>query len=352
MKTFKIITIILSFFVVMASIVSAQQPPANVSITKVFEKTVAKTNKINGIIDFDRKSKLSSELSGLIEKQFIKEGSIVGKGDVLASLSTDFIIKNIEIKQKEIELIEVEIKNAERDLERNKTLLKTYAISIKKYEDIEQERNMLIKKKEIAFKNIEKLELEMSKSNVRAPFNGIILEKYIDKGVWVSPGVPICLLASISDVCAAVAISEELLNYVKIGDDISIVVNALQYKTTGKIKKIIPVADLASKTFQIKISIPYFQKAIQNMSVYADIPVSENMKLKMIKRDALVLYNGKNFVYTVKDGKAKILPINIVAYEKDYIAVDNKYITVGMSIITGGSERLRPDQAVKVVKSK
>ncbi len=345
----KIIAIFLSLLPFIFSNVYAAQPPANVAVTKVFEKKLAKTNSIAGIIDFDKKAKISSEISGAVKNEFIVEGAPVKKGDVLVSLLTDIIEKQIDIKRKEVEQTDIEIAAASRDLERNKKLLETSAISEKSYQDTEENLNLLIKKKEIQMKNIELLELNIAKSKVTAPFDGIILEKYIEKGEWLSPGTPICTLASVSDLCVKVAVPEDLLKYITIGREISLSINTLGKKLTGKIKNIIPLADLGSKTFQIKIAVPYFKKAIQNMSVNADIPVSDDRSLKMIKRDALVMYNGGNFVYIVQDEKAKILPINIVAYEKDYIGIDNPNIIPGMSVITDGNERLRPDQDVKVV---
>jgi membrane fusion protein (multidrug efflux system) len=120
---------------------------------------------------------------------------------------------------------------------------------------------------------------------------------------------------------------------------------------TGKLVNRIPVADPKSKTFQISIAIPYFEGVIQNMSARVDVPVSAHTSLKMIRRDAMVRHQGKAFVYTVNEGKAKILPINIVAADGEYLGVDNPSIVPGMSIVVDGNERLQPDQAVTVVKA-
>ena len=74
------------------------------------------------------------------------------------------------------------------------------------------------------------------------------------------------------------------------------------------------------------------------------------MKLKMIKRDALIKYQGKDFVYTVKDGKATILPINIVVFSGEYVGVDNPYVVPGMPVVVDGNDRLKPDQEVEIVQ--
>ena len=59
--------------------------------------------------------------------------------------------------------------------------------------------------------------------------------------------------------------------------------NALEKEITGRIQNVVPMADIASKTFHIKIAVPYFNNAIQNMSATVNVPVSSRMKLKMIR---------------------------------------------------------------------
>ena len=85
------------------------------------------------------------------------------------------------------------------------------------------------------------------------------------------------------------------------------------------------------------------------MSASVHVPVSDQMKLRMIKRDALIRYQGKDLVYTIKEGKASVLPINIVVYDGEYLGVDNPYIVPGMPLVVDGNDRLKPNQEVEVI---
>jgi multidrug efflux pump subunit AcrA (membrane-fusion protein) len=127
-------------------------------------------------------------------------------------------------------------------------------------------------------------------------------------------------------------------------------VAALDKKFTGKVKTIVPKVDLKSKTFDIKISINYQLGLLQNMSATVNVPTGAEKQLKMVKRDALVRFKGKEFVYTVKDGQAKILPIEVAAVDGEYLGVEVPHIVAGMPIVIDGNERLRPDQKVQVIK--
>ncbi|MBW1616495.1 MAG: efflux RND transporter periplasmic adaptor subunit [Deltaproteobacteria bacterium] len=349
MKKFKLILIILLISFSSYAYCEAP-PPAKVKIAETFEKIIAETNKIIGIVDFNKRSKVSAELSGLIIKVVAEEGTFVKKGDMLFELNTDFIKKNIEIKQKEKERLQIKINSAAKNLNRYKNLYQNNSASQKDYEKSVYDFGELIKEKEIIEKNIEKFKIELKKSVIRAFFDGIILQKYKNEGEWIDPGTPVMLLGSANDICVKIAVSENLLKYIKAGDEISISVNGKHKELSGKVKKIVPMADLASKTFEVFISMPYLNNLIQNMSASAQIPASEPKKLIMIKRDALIKYNNKDFIYTIKDNKAKMLPVNILTYLGEYAGVDNDNIKPGMPVIIDGNNRLRPDSSVEIIE--
>lgn len=330
----------------------AQQPPAKVVTTKVFEKDLAQTRPMVGVIDFNKIAGLSPEISGLIASQSIEEGVVVKKGAVLVQLNTDFVRKDIAIINQEILQLGITIQKTEKNLQRLKTLFSQNVATEKEYDDLDFSLKELFIQREILRVKLEKKELELAKSTLRAPFDGLVLAKYKAEGEWISPGVAVCRLGSINDVVVRVAVDEKLVAFVQPGLELSLTLTPLARQLTGRLVNRIPVADPKSKTFEINIAIPYFKGVIQNMSARVDIPVSAKIRLKMIPRDALVRHQGKEFVYTVKEGRAKILPIHIVAMDGEYLGVDNPYIVAGMPVVIDGNERLQPDQAVTILNSK
>jgi RND family efflux transporter MFP subunit len=339
------------FAVLLAGPVLAQQPPAKVVTTKVFAKDLSQTRPMVGVVDFDKIAGLSPEISGLIARQSIEEGVVVKKGAILVQLNTDFLEKDIAIINQEILQLGITIQKTQKNLERLRALRTENIATEKEYDDLDFNLQELFTQRESLKVKLAKKELELTKSTLRAPFDGLVLAKYKSQGEWISPGVAVCLLGSINDLVVRVAVDEKLVAFVNPGLELAINLTPLSRQLTGQLANLIPVADPKSKTFQISIAIPYFSGVIQNMSARVDVPVSAKTNLKMVRRDALVRFKGKEFVYTVKEGQAKILPINIVATDGAYLGVDNPYIVPGMPIVVDGNERLRPDQAVTVVKA-
>ena len=94
------------------------------------------------------------------------------------------------------------------------------------------------------------------------------------------------------------------------------------------------------------------EKVAENMSATVFIPTSPKRLLSIIPRDALIKFKGQDFVYTVKDDKAVILPVNIVTYLGDTVGADNPYFAAGMPVVIEGNERLQPDQPVVIAGEK
>jgi len=331
--------------------VFAQQPPAKVVTAKVFAKELAQTRPMVGVVDFDTVAGLSTEVSGLIAAQSIEEGVVVKKGAVLIRLNTDFLEKDIAIIKQEIQQLGITVQKTEKNLERLRTLRRDDIATEKDFDDLHFGLKELLTQRESLGVKLAKKQLELAKSTLRAPFDGLVLAQYKSEGEWISPGDAVCLLGAIDGLVVRVAVDEKLSAFVKPGLALSVNVTPLSRQLAGTLANRIPVADPKSKTFEISITIPYIEGVIQNMSARVDVPVSAKTSLKMVRRDALVRFKGKEFVYTVKEGQAKILPINIAATDGEYLGVDNPYIVPGMPIVVDGNERLRPDQAVTVIKA-
>jgi len=90
---------------------------------------------------------------------------------------------------------------------------------------------------------------------------------------------------------------------------------------------------------------------IRNMSATVEVPSGRKQLLRLLPRDAVVKFNGQNFVYTVTEGKAKMLPIKVVARTGVDVAVAEPPLAKGMDLVIDGNDRLRPGQPVEIVKN-
>jgi RND family efflux transporter MFP subunit len=327
-----------------------QGGPARVVVEKVTEQTVRQSTAMVGVVEFDQVSSLAAEVRGNISALNIREGQRVAKNEALATINTDFLRQQIKIKQLEVDKFDVELEKLELDLNRLQALIKTDSTSQRAYEEVLYGHAAIGKQQQIEQGNLQQLQLQLHKSTVRAPFAGVVLEVFKDVGEFIAPETPLARIASIEAVLVKVAVSEQLLVNLVPGESVVVTLDSLGIDLEGIIRGVVPVADLRTKSALLQVIIPYRDAMVENMSAKVQVPTSVPRTLRVLKRDAVISFDGKNFVYAIKDGKAAMLPVTIVSRLGDRVAVSDEEIKAGMPVVVDGNDRLRPDQDVVVVE--
>lgn len=323
-------------------------PPAKVKVAPVTQQEVAQTRTVIGVIYFERISQISTELAGLVKNVEVSQGDTVAQGDPLVILNTEILDEEIVFQQARIKQIELRIANVEKNYRRLEKLYGKAGVSERERDNALYEYENAQLEKQATRATLQKLKIQKERSIISAPFNGIILTKEVDSGSWVQPGRQLVSIGSSEDLFIRAPISESMLKFVEPGQQLPVTITAFGKELTGTLKDIDPVADMKTKNIYLKISIEPLDVVAQNMTATISVPASFPQQLSILSRASLIKFQGKDFVYTVKEGKAAILPVNIVAYLGDKVGVDNPYIVPGMPVVIEGNERLRPDQPVTV----
>ncbi|MFN2353027.1 MAG: efflux RND transporter periplasmic adaptor subunit [Desulfopila sp.] len=340
--------LVVCFCLSFSAALAREQPPAKVVVDTVVAKEVAENQSVIGVLYYERTSQISTEVAGLVTAINVVEGQTVAKGDVLLQLDTEILEREIALTRTRIEQIDLRIDNAERNFERLAEIYEQSGVSEKVYDDADYAYRDAVKEKQATRDTLQKLLIQKKRSVIPAPFDGIVLSKNTDVGGWVRQGGRVVTIGSSADLYVRAPIAEKMLQFVDIGEEVSVTINAFDKKVTGRVINIDPVADIKTKNVFVKINIPHQPLVAENMSATVYLSSGPKQKLSIIKRAALVKNQGKNFIYTVKEGRAAIMPVTVVAYLGDRVAVSDPSIVPGMQVIIEGNERLRPDQAVAV----
>ncbi len=344
--------ICLAMLLCWSAIAAEGPPPAKVVLGAVETEEVAETLSSIGVLYYERKSDVSTDIAGLVDTVLVEQGDRVAKGDVLVRLDTELLELEISRTVTRIKQIELRVENARKDLNRIEKMYQEAGVSEKVLDDALYEYEDAVKEKLVMQDNMKKLLINKERSAVRAPFDGIILSKNVEAGGWAQQGKGLVTVGSSADLYVRAPVAEKLLQFIEIGQQMPVVINAFTRELTGTLINIDPVADVKTKNVFLKINIPHQPLVAENMSATVMVSSSAKRELRILKRAALVKFQGKDFVYTVKEGKAAIVPVNIVAYLGDRIGVDDPHIVAGMQVVVEGNERLRPDQSVTVVGAK
>ncbi|MBU1194242.1 MAG: efflux RND transporter periplasmic adaptor subunit [Proteobacteria bacterium] len=341
------------FFILQTTLgIAAENPPAQVVISEIAVKKMPREQDFLGVLYYERTSQISSEVSGLVTTAKIAQGQQVKKNDPLIVLDTELLEKEIAIHQNQMELSKLNIDHLEKNFARMEALYKKGSASEMVYDEaLFAYQNARLNQLSTQT-NLEKLLIQKRKSIINAPFDGVILTKNVDSGSWVSPGKLLLDIGSVNDLFVKVPVAETLLRYLKLGQTVDVNIHAYNTKLTGVIENLSPFADEKTKNVFLKIRISSLQKVAQNMSASVRIPTGISEPLAIIPRDALIKFQGKDYVFAIQKEKAVMLSVNIVRYMGTEIGADNAHFIPGMQVIVDGNERLRAGQPVIVTGKK
>ncbi len=107
-----------------------------------------------------------------------------------------------------------------------------------------------------AEKALEEAVVQADHAVVRAPFDGIVLEKRVDPGDLAAPGVPLLTLYDPKGLRLEAAVEERLAGAVKVGDTPKVRLDALGVELDGRVSEVVPAVDPATRTGVVKIDLP------------------------------------------------------------------------------------------------
>ena len=347
--TRSLLAVVFIALLVSADVIGAGPPPAKVVVDQVVSEEVAENQSVIGVLYYERVSDISTDVAGLVKEINVVEGDKVAEADILLRLDTEVLMREISLARTRIAQAELRIENARKDYQRLEEIFQQSGVSEKVYDDAVYTYQDAVKEKQVLEDNLEKLRIQERRSVIRAPFNGIILSKDTDVGGWVQQGSNLVRMGASDELYVRAPVAEDMLQFITMGEQVEIIINAFNRKVVGKIVNVDPVADVRTKNVFIKINIPDQPLVAENMSAEVYLASGPPRSYSIVRRAALVKNQGKDYIYTVKEGKAAILPVTIVAFLGERVAVSDPYVVPGMDVVVEGNERLMPDQAVTIV---
>jgi RND family efflux transporter MFP subunit len=319
-------------------------PPANVVVSDVKTGMIAEKYEFIGTVYYVEVSDVASEVNGKVESVSFEEGKRVKKENILVKLSADLLEKQLVAIRSSHEQVLLEREKAMLDLKRIENLIKQGSVSEQLYDE-HRFRVLGLEKKAASLQaDVERIKVELGKKRIRAPFDGVVIERTVDRGEWLSPGSKVATIARDDTVDVVVDVPEHMIRHVKEGMDLSVKAGGRVVK--GEVFAIVPKGDVATRTFPLKIRIKNSASLKEGMEARVALPIAERKESLVVPRDALISMFGRTVVFAVVDSKAKMIPVKVIGYESGMAGVNAHGLKEGMKVVVKGNERLRDGQPV------
>lgn len=322
-------------------------PPAQVVVAEISSGVIAPEAEFIGTVYYQEVSDVASEVSGSVEAIMFDEGQRVNKSHVLVKLNSDILQKTLQATTASHEQALAELENANIALERMEELRREELVSESRYDEQRFLAKGLEKRAASLKAEVERLEVELQKKAVTAPFDGVIIKKHIDRGEWVSTGNTVATIAKNNIVDIVVDVPEKVFKAVKTGMHVK--VKAGGKKVKGKIYAVIPSGDISTRTFPVKVRINNSISLIEGMEARVTLPAGDKKTTLTVSRDAVITMFGNTVVFAVVDSKAKMIPVNVIGYEGLTAGISAAGLKAGVKVVVKGNERLSDGQEVNIV---
>ncbi len=345
-KTFGIIGIVIVVLIILAipKLKSDESKPGGrgfgasgpLPVKAHITKYQALDNKVltTGTVLANEEVDLKSEVNGKITKILFREGSYVKEGDLLVKINDADLQAQLQSAKSRLEL--------QKDTEyRQKQLLEKEAIS---QEDYDMTANQL----QVNEAEVELIKAQIAKTEIRAPFSGIIGLKNVSEGSFVTNSMIIASLQNINPIKIDFSIPERYSAMVAVGDEINFTITGSDKNYVGKVYAIEPKIDPVTRTLKLRALCPNTGREILPGS-FANIQLVlkkiENAIL--IPSEALIpdIKGQKVFIY--RSGKATPQQVG-TGIRTDINVQLTSGVAEGDTIITSGMLQLRPGVPVTI----
>ncbi|MBC3784611.1 efflux RND transporter periplasmic adaptor subunit [Spirosoma utsteinense] len=273
------------------------------------------------------------EISARITQLNIQEGQPVTKGALLVKLFDADL-------RAQLQKLQAQADNARRTEDRNKQLLERGGIS-------QQEYDIVTTNLRSSLADIELVKANLQRTEIRAPFSGVIGLRNVSNGAVVSPSTLIARLQQITSLKLDFSIPEKYGQSVRNGSKISFLVDGSSQPSQGVVYAIEPGVEEQTRNLRIRARINNTTAKFRP-GTFARVTLTiQNEQSLVVPTQAVIPQTRTNQVILVKNGKAVFKDVKTGLRTAGSIQILSG-VAEGDTVATTGLLFLKPDAAVKI----
>ncbi len=225
-----------------AQVTSAKaEVPIKVQTAPVEERPMPEHLILTGTLRASQESEVAADAAGKVTKTFVERGDRVKQGDTLAILDARGAAISATAAQAQTELAKAQLEQAQRECERVKALKDSGAISQAEFDRVTSQCQTTQWSAAAAKAQQQNAQKIVGDSIIRAPFAGVIGERYVNVGQYVAPSTKIVTLYAPDPLRLELTVPEANVGGIKPEQNVVFTVSAFgDEKFTGTVKFISP----------------------------------------------------------------------------------------------------------------
>lgn len=267
---------------------------------------------LSGDLEPEREAVIRAELGGSVLSLLVEAGETVRAGQALGTLDGTVAEEQFRSARSGVISAENSAQVARRELDRSRRLLAGGAIAER---DLEiAERGLLIAEAQLenAKAGLAAAEKQRDKSELRAPFHGIVSERLVSVGDVVEPGTQLFTVVDPSSMRLEASVPASALAALRVGAPVEFSVSGYDgQRFTGHIERINPSVDPGTRQVRLTVSIPNTGRALVAGLFARGRVASEEKRALAVPMAAVDLRGPAPTVRRIHLGKVEVVAVQL-----------------------------------------
>ncbi len=338
--------------------------PLTVELAKVTRAPLAEEITVVGNLIGDATVSVVPRAAGRLQELSVRLGDRVNRGQRLAKIEDFEIVEQVkqaeaaqEVSLATIRQREADLQLAETNVERSRSLFERQLLPKQTLDDNEARYQAALAQLDLARAQntqskarLDELRINLANTVITSPVNGFVAKRNVDPGAFVSQQSPVADVVDITRVRLVANVVEKDLKELESGNATSVEVDAFPgEKFAGRIARVSPVLDPATRTAPIEIEIPNPTFRLKP-GMYARVGITTQTK-----KDALVLpstavvdLGGRRGVFQLQNETAVFRTVQVGSEQGSVVEILSG-LKDGDEVISTGAGALRDGDRVALV---
>lgn len=302
----------------------------------VEQHSISETVEVPGSLLPFEETQIKAEVSGRIVKLNIEEGSSVKKGDLMVKLFDQDL-------QAQLRKLTVQLQIARKTVERQRELLAISGIS-------QQEFDLSALAVDNLRADIETIKIAISKTEIRAPYDGTIGLRNISLGSYISPAEVVTSIRQVNQLKLEFSIPEKYAKNVSKGYLIQFRVDGGENSHRATVIATEGSVDQSTRTLKIKALVNSADRElVPGTFAKVNLQLGKNEAALLVPTQSIIPQARNKQIIVFRKDSALFSTVETGIRDSVYIQV-TRGLKVGDTIVTTGLMAVRPNAKIKITK--
>jgi RND family efflux transporter MFP subunit len=268
---------------------------------------------ITGSVEPERRADLRAEVPAIVLAVLKENGDPVKRGDLLLRLDQTSIRDGLTSAQSSMSAAAQAYDQAERQYQRMKTLHETGVVSAQQLEDVEIRRNTALSDREAARTRVVTARQQLERTEVRAPFDGIVSDRKVSAGDTAQIGKELLKVIDPNSLRFEGRVSADAVGAVKTGQRVIFRIHGFeQHDFTGEVMRVNPSANATTRQVEVLVGFADAKEQPNVAGLYAEGRVETQSTAALTLPAASIVREGDNaYAWRFKDGKVQKVKLSL-----------------------------------------